>query len=52
MEKGKQFMTSSCCPAYMLAVKKHLNKLQEYVSSTPSPMIFTGQFAKKITPIL
>lgn len=50
MEKGKQFMTSSCCPAYMLAVKKHLNKLQEYVSSTPSPMIFTGQFAKENYP--
>ncbi len=50
MKEGKQFMTSSCCPAYVLAVKKHLNKLEEYVSTTPSPMIFTGKLAKEKYP--
>jgi len=50
MQEGKQFLTSSCCPAYVLAVKKHLNKLQEYVSTTPSPMVYAGKTVKEKYP--
>ncbi len=50
MEAGEQFITSSCCPAYVYAVKKHITKLQPYVSKTPSPMIFAGNIAKANNP--
>jgi iron only hydrogenase large subunit-like protein len=51
MENGEQFMTSSCCPAYVFAVKKHITKLQPFVSETPSPMIFTGKITKEKNPL-
>ncbi|MDP4174202.1 MAG: monomeric [FeFe] hydrogenase [Bacteroidota bacterium] len=50
MVNGQQFMTSSCCSAYVLAVNKHIVKLQPYVSNTPSPMIFAGRNAREKYP--
>ncbi len=50
MEAGQPLLTSSCCPAYVLAVKKQLKKLEPFVSHTPSPMIFTGKLAKDKDP--
>lgn len=46
-EDGLPFMTSSCCPAYVEAVKKHLPDLDEYVSHTASPMVMGGNIVKK-----
>ena len=50
MENKEPFMTSSCCPAYVMAVGKHAQKLKPFVSTTPSPMIYTAKLAKKIDP--
>lgn len=50
MEEGEKFMTTSCCPAYVSAVKKHLGELEEFVSDTPSPMAYTGKWAKETFP--
>ncbi len=50
MNAGAQFMTSSCCSAYVLAANKHITKLQPFVSKTPSPMIFAGRIAKGNNP--
>jgi iron only hydrogenase large subunit-like protein len=45
--KGAPFMTTSCCPAYIEAVKKHVPALENYVSHTPSPMAISGKSAKE-----
>ncbi|MGE4490028.1 MAG: 4Fe-4S dicluster domain-containing protein [Kiritimatiellales bacterium] len=46
IEGGAPFMTTSCCPAYVEAVKKHLPELAEFVSHTPSPMAISAKMAK------
>lgn len=46
MNHGQSFMTTSCCPAYVEAVKKHIPELEKFVSSTPSPMIVTAELVK------
>ncbi|NCB64104.1 MAG: 4Fe-4S dicluster domain-containing protein, partial [Clostridia bacterium] len=38
MARGDRFMTTSCCSAYMTAVRKHVPELQPHLSSTLSPM--------------
>ena len=50
MERGDRLMTSSCCPAYVEAVRRHVKELLPYVSSTPSPMVFAGREVKKRYP--
>lgn len=47
IQAGAPFMTTSCCPAYMEAVKKHMPELANYVSHTPSPMALSGKTAKE-----
>lgn len=50
MEKGDPMMTTSCCPAYTEAVKKHIPELQKYVSTTKTPMHYTAEIVKKSVP--
>lgn len=50
MEEGAPFMTTSCCPAYIEAVEKHLPGVKPYVSETPTPMGYTARIAKKQWP--
>ncbi len=50
MEKGEPLMTSSCCPACVEAVKRHVPDLLPRVSSTPSPMRYAAQLAKERDP--
>ncbi|OPZ61013.1 MAG: Periplasmic (Fe) hydrogenase large subunit [Deltaproteobacteria bacterium ADurb.Bin510] len=40
---GQSLMTTSCCPAYVAAVDKHLPELKPLVSDTPSPMIMSAR---------
>ena len=47
---GQKFMTSSCCPVYKQAAKKHIPELTEFISTTPTPMEFTGEIAKENDP--
>lgn len=49
-EKGERFMTSSCCPAFIETVEKHIPELKEFVSNTPSPMHFSGAWVKENYP--
>ena len=42
----KTFMTTSCCPAYVNLVAKHLPELVEHVSLTPSPMVYARELVK------
>lgn len=50
IEEGQPFMTTSCCPSYVEAVKKHVKELLPYVSHTGSPMYYTAEIAKKRYP--
>ena len=44
------FMTSSCCPAFVKLVKRHLPDLAHHVSETPSPMVSAGILVKSKFP--
>lgn len=50
LSAGAAFMTTSCCPAYVNAVKKHIPALEKYVSHTGSPMYYAAQAEKKENP--
>jgi len=47
---GNTCMTSSCCPAYVEAVNKHISNIKPLVSDTPSPMQLTGEWAGQKWP--
>ena len=46
----QQFMTTSCCHAYIRLVKKHLEKLKPFVSDTYTPMHYTAEIANQMYP--
>lgn len=50
MKDGAQFMTTSCCPAYVKTVKAHVPELEKFVSHTPSPMVYTADVVKERYP--
>ena len=51
MEKDPNtFMTTSCCPAYVNLVAKHLPDLVTHVSLTPSPMVYTREIVRSKNP--
>lgn len=50
MEKGEKFMTTSCCPAFVTAVKRHMPEVLPFVSSTGTPMHYTARLAREANP--
>ena len=50
MARGDKMMTSSCCPAYVRAVRRHVPALAECISETKTPMHYTAELAKKADP--
>ncbi len=50
LAEGQLFMTSSCCPAYVDAVRKHIPDLLPYVSHTPTPMHLTAEQVTREQP--
>ncbi len=50
MEEGQAFMTTSCCPSYTTAVKKHIPELLPFVSDTGTPMHYTAAIARDKWP--
>lgn len=46
----KEFMTTSCCPAFVAMVEKHMPELVGHVSTTPSPMVMLGKKIKAEDP--
>ncbi len=50
MNQCEKLMTTSCCPAYVELVRKFLPDFMQYVSTTPSPMIFAAEIARKAIP--
>ena len=50
MEAGEPFMTTSCCPAYVETVRKHIPTLAKRVSHTATPMHYTAELAAEECP--
>ncbi len=50
MARGDKVMTTSCCSAYVRAVKKHVPDLIPCISDTKSPMHYIAEIAKKKYP--
>ncbi len=50
IKEGQHLMTTSCCPAYVELVKKHLPDFAQYVSGTPSPMKYAAALARAKYP--
>lgn len=50
MEKGEGYMTTSCCPAYMELINKHLTFLKPIHSDARTPMGYTAELCKKNWP--
>jgi [FeFe] hydrogenase (group B1/B3) len=50
MERGDTMMTTSCCPAYVRAVRRHVPVLSPCISDTRSPMHYTAKIAKQADP--
>lgn len=50
MERGDVLMTTSCCPAYVRAVRLHVPALIPCISDTRSPMHYTAKLAKQENP--
>ncbi|MBT3201033.1 MAG: 4Fe-4S binding protein [Phycisphaerales bacterium] len=50
LSEGTALVTTSCCPAYIEAVNKHVPEMLPYVSDTPTPMHYTGQLVKNDDP--
>jgi [FeFe] hydrogenase (group B1/B3) len=50
MGHGEKMMTTSCCPAYVRAVRCHVGELADCISTTRTPMHYTAEMAKKEYP--
>ncbi len=50
MEEGQAFMTTSCCPAYVQTVDKHVPELKPFVSHTKTPMHYAAKAVKEKDP--
>lgn len=50
MERGDEFMTTSCCAAYNELVDKHVPELKPFRSETRTPMHYTAKLVKKQAP--
>jgi [FeFe] hydrogenase (group B1/B3) len=50
LAEGQKFMTTSCCPAYIELVNKHVPGMKGYVSGTGSPMYYAARIARAKHP--
>ena len=48
--EGQPLLGTSCCPAYVESVRKHVKAFEPFVSSTRTPMSYTAELAKKEHP--
>jgi len=50
LEKGEEFMTTSCCAGYNELVDKHIPEMKPFRSDTKTPMYYTAEIVKKENP--
>lgn len=46
MQRGDTFMTTSCCPAYVEAVRRHAPELLPFVSESRTPMHYAAEISR------
>lgn len=47
IKEGSPFMTTSCCAGYNQLIKKHLQEITPFVSTTKTPLYYTAQVVKQ-----
>lgn len=50
VERGDEFMTTSCCAGYNELVAKHLPEIKPFVSDSKTPLYYTAEIVKKSHP--
>ena len=50
MAHGAKFMTTSCCPSYVLAARRHVPEILPFISETKTPMHYTAELARQAVP--
>ncbi len=50
MHDDGKLMTTSCCPAYVETVKRHVPEMLPFVSGAKTPMQYTAETVKQETP--
>ena len=50
MKEGQNFMTTSCCPAYVRAANTAIPEIKPHISDTHTPMYYTAEQVKKEHP--
>lgn len=50
MERGDEFMTTSCCAGYNELVAKHLPEIKPFVSDSKTPLFYTTEIVKEEHP--
>ncbi|MDR0595531.1 MAG: 4Fe-4S binding protein [Puniceicoccales bacterium] len=47
LEKGEKFMTTSCCAAYNILVKKHIPEMKPFMSTTETPLFYIAEHVRR-----
>lgn len=50
MERGEEFMTTSCCAGYIQLAEKHLTEIKPFISESKTPLYYTAEIVKKEHP--
>lgn len=50
VQRNEPFLTSSCCPSYILLTDKHLGEIKPMVSHTQTPMYYSAEIAAQRHP--
>jgi len=50
MERGDEFMTTSCCAGYIQLIDKILPQIKPFVSDSKTPLYYTAEIVKKEHP--
>lgn len=50
MERGDEFMTTSCCAGYIQLSEKILPEIQPFISTSKTPLYYTSEIVKKEHP--
>lgn len=50
MERGDEFMTTSCCAGYIQLAERHMPEMKPFISDTKTPLYYTAEIVKKEHP--
>lgn len=50
VERGDEFMTTSCCAGYIQLAEMHLKEMKPFISESRTPLFYTAEIVKKEHP--